>query len=248
MKLHLDHAEATWSEVGHEFAKAMTMDESLLIKKAETLPSKIPGHELVSDIHPTVDKFIAFVADMRGSSKHLLNAMSPKNAKVSQLQRVFYETSALLPALAKTVQYKGGKVTEYLGDGVLALFLIKEEDQSNTIYSAYHAAQNCISVTRGIVNAELKNRYNLPELDIGVGLAFSKAIITLVGLTNEKHPKVIGECVYRASKLSSGSNVVLVDEQLNAIWPKEKGGVLRFSPKSFYGVDGYVITRGSTTT
>jgi hypothetical protein len=246
VKLNLDRAETIWNKVGHEFAEAMAMDESMLLKKAETLPSMIPGHELVSDIRPTVDQFIAFVADMRDSSKHLLNAISVKTAKVSQLQRVFYETSALLPALAKTVQYENGQVTEYLGDGVLALFLVNEEDRAKSIYDSYNATENCITETKKIVNAELDNRYSLPDLDIGVGLSFSKAIVTLVGLQNEKHPKVIGECVYRASKLSAGRNEIYIDNQLKALWPKKKDGVLKFVSKSIRGVDGYLAKESSS--
>lgn len=239
VQLNLDKAEETWGGVGHEFAEAMAKDGASLIR-AESLPSKIPGHELVSDINPTVDQFIAFVADMRDSSKHLLNAISVKAARVSQLQRVFYETSALLPALAKTVKYKGGQVTEYLGDGVLALFLVDENERDKSIYASYNAAENCIVETRNIINAELRNRYNLPELHIGVGLSYSKTIVTLVGLQNEKHPKAIGECVYRASKLSGGRNEIYIDDQLKALWPKRKGGPLKFVSKTIRGVDGYL--------
>jgi len=51
-----------------------------------------------------------------------MRAVSSKTSKVSQLQRIFYETSALLPAMAKLIFFENGSVTEYLGDGVLGLF------------------------------------------------------------------------------------------------------------------------------
>lgn len=235
---NLNRAEQLWRSVGRELI-VEAMDG--VLKKAEVQPSKIPGHELVSDIEETVDEFIALMADMRGSSTRLVSAISEKKASVSQLQRVYFETSALLPALAKTIEYQGGRVTEYLGDGVLALFRVSTEEQDNTIYSAYWAATNCVSDTRQIVNDALNARYSLPPLKLGVGLAISKTIVTLVGLPGEKHAKVIGECVYRASKLSKGINEVYIDKYLKARWPKGKDGLLNFHPKNIREMEGFLV-------
>lgn len=232
----LDRAEATWDKVGTEFR----LMEGVMAK-AEIVPSKIPGHSWVSDDRPVVDTFIAAVVDMRDSSKHLLQAISQKEAKVSQLQRVFYETSALLPAMAQTLKYRQGQVTEYLGDGVLALFRAEPGDEENTIYRAYWASQDCIGGARTIVNSELARRYSLPPLDLGVGLSCSKAIVTLVGLDGDKHPKAVGECVYRAAKLSKGKNEVHVDAWLRKTWPSGEKGILRFFEKSLRGEPGYLV-------
>ncbi|GAB6059284.1 hypothetical protein JCM31598_24010 [Desulfonatronum parangueonense] len=193
-------------------------------------------------MQPKVDTFIALVADMRDSSNHLLQAISDKKAKVSQLQRVFYETSALLPALAKTVADHNGKVTEYLGDGILALFKVNEKDRRNSITSSYYAAKKCMEVNQDVVNKVILERYKLPPLSIGIGLAMSKAVITLVGLKNFSQPKVLGECVYRASKLSSGQNKIYVDTFLHESWPTSKGGKLKFQRVKRSDVDGYMIT------
>lgn len=232
----LDRAENIWNKVGRE---VQVMEERLA--KDEALPSSIPGHSWVSEDRPLVDTFVAVVVDIRDSSKHLLQAISPKEAKVSQLQRVFYETSALLPAVAQTLGYKKGRVTEYLGDGVLALFQVESGEEEQSIYSAYWASQDCIVDVRSIVNNELAFRYSLPALDLGVGLSYSKAIVTLVGLDGEKHPKAIGECVYRAAKLSKGRNEVYVDEWLRNSWPSGKGGILRFLSKTLRGEQGYLL-------
>lgn len=211
------------------------------LAKAEIMPSNIPGHDWVSDDRPLVDTFIAAVVDMRDSSKHLLQAISQKDAKVSQLQRVFYETSALLPAMAQTLKYQQGQVTEYLGDGVLALFRVEPGEEKNTIYKAHWASQDCIGEARTIVNKELARRYSLPPLDLGVGLSCSKAIVTLVGLDGDKHPKAIGECVYRAAKLSKGKNEVYVDAWLRQTWPRGNGGIWGFLEKHLRGEPGYLV-------
>lgn len=239
----LDRAEKQWQEGGHLLkANRIIGNESMyesVINSAE--PSKIPGHEIVRDGETVIDEFVAFVADMRDSSKHLMCAISPKHADVSGLQRVYYETSALLPALAYAVSKEEGSVTEYLGDGILALFRIDADAREQAIYASHRAAKNAIGDVRDLVNEVLCERYRLPALDIGVGLAVSKTLVTLVGLAPDKQPKAFGECVFRATKLSDGKNEVICDENLKAIWPSSKGGTLRFLRKSVKNIDGYVI-------
>jgi len=239
----LNKAEKQWKEGGYQLAEATqsaTFRESVL-NKSEAEPSKIPGHPIVQDTVTVIDEFIALVADMRDSSLHLLCAISGKRAKVTGLQRVFYETSALLPAIAQTIKYKDGNVTEYLGDGVLALFKVDSSNKSEAIYASYNAAKNIVDEIRGIVNDELYKRYSLPAIDLGVGLSLSKTLVSLVGLEGEKHPKAFGECVYRATKLSNGLNVVITDEFLRKMWPSSDGGTLQFKEKLMKSVKGFII-------
>jgi class 3 adenylate cyclase len=236
----LNEAEEIWNQVGDKMLKkAMVMDEGLKAR-ADSEPSRIPGHRVVTDRQPKVDQFIALVADMRDSSKHLQQAIG-KPATVSMLERVFYETSALLPALAQTIQFEEGSVTEYLGDGVLSLFQVDPNEREQCIRAAYRAARNCVDDTRGILNAALGKRYNLPPIELGVGLAWSNAVVTLIGLDDDKHPKAFGECVYRATKLSNGRNEIHVDQFAYEFWPTSNGGKLRFTQKKFSDVDGYLV-------
>lgn len=249
VNIALDRAETHWRNGGHrlkvneELRKSRDGMESFSMDEA--IPSMLPGHPWVSEDDTIISEFVAFVADMRDSTKHLLHAISERKAKVSQLERVFYETSALLPALAKTVEFEGGQVTEYLGDGILAFFRVDENNRSEAMYSARRAAIDSIGDTRNIINSILSERYSLPPLDIGVGLAMSKAIVSLVGLPSNKQPKAFGECVFRATKISSGVNEVCVDERMENFWPTSKGGTLRFTKKSFgegdKKVSGYVM-------
>jgi len=239
----LDKAEEHWNNAGEQLitaSKSMGFTEAME-SRSESEPSKIPGHEIVQDGETVIDEFVAFVADMRGSSRRLVCATSHRNSDVSGLQRVYYETSALLPALAQTVKFKSGNTTEYLGDGVLALFQVDPNDKMKAVYAAHAAAKNAIGDTRSIVNNILKSRYRLPGLDLGVGLAMSKSLVTLIGLEGEKHPKAFGECVFRATKLSGGTNRIIIDKNTRAIWPSERGGTLRFEPKQLSGVDGYLL-------
>lgn len=239
----LDKVEKQWQEGGYLLKESNELGlESFKVNAMDSAePSKIPGHEIVRDDKTVIDEFIAFVADMRNSSTHLMCAISPKYADVSGLQRVYYETSALLPALAYVVNKEKGSVTEYLGDGLLALFRIDSDAKERAIYASHRAAKNAIGDAREIVNTILFQRYRLPPVDIGVGLAISKTLVTLVGLAPDKHPKAFGECVFRATKLSDGINEVICDENLKAIWPSSKTGKLRFLKRNAKKVDGYVI-------
>jgi len=231
----LNRAEKIWDGVGDKMlVKAYTdsMTESLL--------TAIPGHPEIDPNKPAVDVFIVLVVDMRQSSVHLNQAIGPP-AKVSMTERMFYETSALLPAAAESIRLHGGKVTEYLGDGVLALFRASE-DRDQACYKACRSARLVVGDMRDIVNDALANRYILPPIDLGVGMAFSPAVVTAVGHPDERAPKAIGVCVYRASKLASGYNEIMVDDNLKAIWPKDKSGHgFKFGQRTVGKLQGNII-------
>ncbi len=236
----LDAAEQVWDKHQPVFEAAEeAMSLHRIAKRAEVAPSRIPNHPFVSSEHSEVSEYICLVADMRESSEHLLVEYARSKPTYTRMKRVYFETAALLPALDQTIQFEGGSVTEYLGDGVLALFSVDPEDRGPHIKRAHRAAQNCIRETRDIVNEEIAIRYQLPSIDLGVGLGFGDAIVQLVGVPSRMHPKVIGPCVYYATKLSAGRNVVHINEALRKAWPKSKGGKLTFSNAKVRGVEGY---------
>ncbi len=237
----LNKAEKHWENGGYEIILEDSIVGNESKRTTESEKSNLPGHEIVHDNETKIATFIALVMDMRDSSKHLMEAISHKNSKVTELQRVYYETSALLPAIAQTIKFKEGHVTEYLGDGLLAFFKCNEEEPKEDIYKAYKVAKNIINDTRIILNNILFERYCLPEINLGVGLACSKTLITLIGLEHEKHPKAFGKCVFRATKLSSGINEICVDEVLKDMWPSTQRGTLNFKETNKSNVKGYIV-------
>ena len=239
----LDHAEVVWGR--HRVALEAHVRKSFTMDSAMQVATNIPGFEFIKANQEKVATFIALVADIRESSDHLTCAISTKKAKVSELERVYYETSALLPALECTIQYEGGAVTEYLGDGILALFRVDDADKSAAIYAAHRAAKNCLLRSLEIVNDELASRYDLPPLQVGIGLAMSPALISLVGMPDAPHPKAIGRCVYYATKLSAGYDEIVADETLEREWPTKTGGTLRFIPCVKKKIPGFTIYKKS---
>lgn len=223
----LDRAQEIWDQVGDQLmAKAdstRSFSEALALNSQQT---NIPGYPTIDPNAPEVDEFIAFVMDMRDSTNHLLQAISSKVSSVSELKRIFFETSALLPATAEVIRTNNGKVTEYLGDGVLALFRATKDVQTRNraCYDACNAGRYVVKDMRNIINDVLHKRYGLPAIDVGVGMAYSKAVVTVVGHPTERAPKAIGTCVYRATKLADLRNEVVVDDYLHGLWPTGKGG------------------------
>lgn len=233
----LNEAEAVWGEVGSKLAALSCANSRALMEKAGVV-TQIPGYPIIEDGPPIVDDFIALVVDMRDSTKHLLQAIK---ARASQLQRVYYETSALLPCLSQCIAWQKGAVTEYLGDGVLAMFKASP-NSDNAIYSAYYAANDCIAVTQSVINPLIRERYQLPNIEIGVGLAYSKAVVTLVGLKTYQQPKVFGECVFRATKLASKhKTIVVVDKAMRYAWPTSTDGKIKFSPIECGDIEAYQV-------
>lgn len=223
VNLELDKADDIWNQVKDDFLVKATRQFSII--NESQIPSKIPGFPFLKQGQGKVGNFVALVLDIRDSTQHLLTMISEKTTTVNKLQRVYYEMTAVnICGLMIVKKYKGG-VTEFLGDGFLALFEISEEVN---VHNAHNAAKKCLETIKEIVNPILKNRYNLPDLAIGIGLAYSQAIVTIIGSGEDLYPKAIGECVFRASKLSNGYNQILFDEHLKLYWPKETGGTISF--------------------
>jgi hypothetical protein len=224
----LDEAEKIWKEVGHHFVNERLEKAFSTVLDAQKVPSKIPGYPFVQEGEPQVADFIALILDIRNSTQHLIQAISARIAKASQLERVLYETTAINTAGSIVVDHYKGGITEYLGDGFLALYRVKDLENPREVYDAYNSAKFYLSTAMVEINKILNYRYSLPDIEVGIGMAFSKAIVTIVGHGKNLHPKALGECIYRASKLSKGTNEVLIDERLELLWPKSDDGTLKF--------------------
>jgi class 3 adenylate cyclase len=236
----LDKAESVWNKVGY-----LLEDQRQFFEKGGEISTLIPGFPFIKDGKPKVGNFIALVLDIRDSTAHLNQRISGRTAKASQLERVYYETTAVNTAGSFIIRNNDGAITEYLGDGFLALFQVKDEsDPDDEVYAAHRAAKKCLSIITGMVNEILYERYQLPNLAIGIGMAYSKAVVTVVGTEDNLHPKAIGECVWRATKISDGRNQICIDDRLENLWPTDSDGTLTFSLLGHdHGFKSYKISK-----
>lgn len=236
----LKKAENIWNDVKDDILEKGTKTFSAL--NESYIPSTIPGFPLLKNGEGKVGQFIALVLDTRESSKHLLQAISNKTG-VSQLQRVLYENTAINTVGLILVNQNQGSITEFLGDGFLSIFSAME---NSSVYKPKKVADEFLRLLETMINPILKERYDLPELKVGIGIAYSKAIVTVIGFDDDLFPKAIGECVYRASKLSIGLNEILYDDSIKRFWPSSKGGNLSFQEKKHKnsdGVKGYITIK-----
>lgn len=224
----LEKAESIWNDVEDDILGKKKFTLSVKESKESYTRSVIPNFPLLKNGKGKVGEFIAMVLDIRGSSKNLIQANSNKTG-VSQLQRVFYETTAINTIGLITVNKNSGTITEFLGDGFLAIY---SAENNSDVYKPNKAAEECLRLVKDLINPLLKERYDLPELKIGIGLAYSKAIVTVIGFNKDLFPKAIGECIYRASILSLGYNQILYDDKIKNFWPSSKGGKISFSEKN----------------
>jgi hypothetical protein len=89
VKKSLDTAESHWKRGGHKLVTATqkrTLEDAKSFSDVET---QIPNHPIVSPDETIIDDFIALVADLRGSTEHLLCEISRKKALASGLERVY---------------------------------------------------------------------------------------------------------------------------------------------------------------
>lgn len=228
----LRRAESIWDNVSGDLlaAKAAYSEQA----------SRLPGHEVVHPHQPSVDDYIAVFVDLRDSSDHLRHYR--KVGQIQTLQRVFYETAVLLPTCAEIAEYHRGRTVEYLGDGALSFFRADLVNRDQSVDSVFCAARDCLTACDSIINPLLTD-HGIPGIVIGVGMAYSRAIITTVGSPAFSQPKAIGECVFYAAKLCKGRNEIHIDKALKCIWPIRKGGTVRFKRLDRSdGIEGYCLS------
>jgi len=216
----LSKAESVWDEKGVQLEavkKARQADTGV----GGVYQSFIPDHPLVHEGRPEVTQFVAMVVDIRESTKHIEEG--PYASGLTGFQRVLYETQTFLPCVDAIVSEYGGRVVEYLGDGVLALFSA-EKDRDDTVRRAHAAAKLSIEAALQIVNPLLYQRHQLPRMKVGAGLSIGPALVTVVGIGSSRQPKAFGRCVWHATKASGGNNAVCFSVDFMDAFPRAKDG------------------------
>lgn len=129
--------------------------------------------------------------DIRQSSQ-LLEAHRYEN--VAKLLTAFYN------AIVRIANEDGGEIRSFNGDSLLVFFNGTEED---TIRRAICSAMRMVYAITEIINPTMTN---LSDLDFGIGIDYSKVLVTKVGIGGSHTNKDlvwIGRGVNRAAKISN---------------------------------------------
>ncbi|RMZ60984.1 hypothetical protein D1632_03165 [Chryseobacterium nematophagum] len=214
-----DDAERDWNITREELLQegcSECLSSSITNTNSDSLKvrsnnSTIPDFSVIEDGNIYIGDFIAFVADIRESTSLFKISYNDHHIE-NGLQKVFYITSTWLQSIAYTVLEKDGRhAVKLLGDGVLVLFKVDSKEISQEILSVYKAAKTCINETMVIFNEVLGERYGVTPLEIGIGISYGKSIIKVI---DKFHTEVTGECVWEASKLSKGRNLIKLSKNV----------------------------------
>lgn len=176
-------------------------------------------------------EFVVMMTDIRDSTA-IINS---QNGLVKMFL-IFYVYAGIV---AKIVDKYGGSSTEFLGDGVLNLFGIKEHGRDSALINSMVAAWAIMEAREKILNPFFIEN-DLPTIDFGIGIDHGLTIVTRFGYQSDNDLKAFGSCAYNASKLSKKKNVIMVSENSKAVWPSSEGGVLAFSvPENIDGKIAY---------
>ena len=140
----------------------------------------------VRDHLPTVDdlkdandayRFKASVlfVDMRGSTK------LPDRFSADQLVKIY---RCYTRAIVQAVRYSGGCVRDFMGDGILAIFLDDENEMSEE--KSVHAARYIATVIDMLLNPMLDQAFG-HRISCGIGVHTGEVFLSKVGMRGKEH-------------------------------------------------------------
>ena len=206
-------------ELAFKYLEDKKVNEEL--RKAINEEAEIPGfEEKPMKFGQFVNKeFVAMMTDIRKSTDIINGPNGTKNMFL-----IFYAYSAVT---ANIVDFFGGTSTEFLGDGVINLFDTTNGLQ-DTLRSSLLASKEILEAKSIILNP-LFEKYDLPKIDLGIGIDHGITIVTRFGHKTDNDLKAFGGCVYNVAKLSKGVNEIIVSEKSNLAWPSSENGTLMFN-------------------
>ena len=141
-------------------------------------------------MHPGEERYVvSMFVDMRGSTQMAADQLP--------FDTVFI-LNRFLAAIAKAVNQAGGKVNNYLGDGLLALFGV-DNDAQTACRQALRAAAG-IAVNVGEMNRELAETARSP-VRFGIGINGGDVIIGDIGYGDNVAYTALGDAVNVAARL-----------------------------------------------
>ncbi|WP_445454698.1 adenylate/guanylate cyclase domain-containing protein [Flavobacterium sp. 25HG05S-40] len=212
-KIALSHVDAntTLTEKQRQSLSTLTINEE----------AELPGYEESKLKFGKFEnrEFVVMMTDIRDSTS-IINGI---NGHVNMFL-IFYVYAGIV---AKIVDKYKGTSTEFLGDGVVNLFGVKELGLDIALQNSMGASREIMEARETILNPFFLQN-DLPAINMGIGIDHGITIVTHFGYKTDTDLKAFGPCAYHASKLSKLVNTIVVSENSKRIWPTGPSGTLRF--------------------
>jgi adenylate cyclase len=138
----------------------------------------------------------------------------PPHDVVHVLNRYFH-------AMGREVSRFGGCIDNYMGDGFMALFGLRDSEQESEDSAALHAVQAGLAMleTMDALKPYLETAYGR-SFDMRIGIHFGEAVVGSVGAVGRERVTAIGDAVNFASRIESANKAagtrLLISEALYA--------------------------------
>jgi len=126
----------------------------------------------------------------------------PAHDVVHVLNRYFH-------AVGRDVARFGGRIDNYMGDGLMALFGLGESEVKDDDSAAFQAVQAGLAMldTMDTLKPYLETAYGL-SFDMRVGIHFGEAVVGSVGAAGRERVTAIGDAVNFASRIEGANKVI----------------------------------------
>lgn len=165
--------------------------------------------ELADQEHPDADlgsvgeeQYMAILfADLRGFTSFAEDQLSYDVIHI--LNRYFQQ-------MGRAIGQHGGVINNYMGDGLLALFGIGDDEEPAV--KAVRAGWDMLLAMQAL-NPYIENVYS-HRFDIGIGIHYGQVVMGLVGASGHKRMTAIGDAVNLASRIEgankdAGTNLLI---------------------------------------
>ena len=105
--------------------------------------------------------------------------------------------------IGKSIDENNGYIDKYIGDGVMAIFGLNNDNKKSSQKNAMLAAIKSLDKLR-ILNVFLKNNFN-HEFEIAIGIHSGKAVIGYLGFHEKRQFTAIGDVVNTAARIESAA-------------------------------------------
>ena len=236
---------------GIENCTPETKKEKILIEKAHTTKgfrlacqTKIEGNVTARRLVLDADDIKDMSFDRQGETKKIailfsdIRGFTPFSEKLTPYDVIFI-LNRYFKRMVKVIENNGGRVDNYIGDGLIAIFGIKNEKNAPE-YAVKAGLEMCEEIDD--MKPYLKTMYG-KDFDIGIGIHWGEAVVGDIGSGESKRFTAIGDSMNFASRVESAnkqfkSRVLVSDELYQEI--KETLIIKDYMRTMVPGIDGRV--------